>query len=114
MDQLRTSRTARTLQAAALAALILAPAGFVLSHPMPARAAPNGLTCRVFFYYSDAKKTNQVGTWARCPGGAKTGRTTKWFNVETFTVSTPNPPNPPQPGDLPCEFLASGCGPFGH
>ncbi len=80
--------------------------------PSPVQAAPGGhLICRVYTYFSDKEETKQVGLFARCPGGTHTGRTTKWFTVETFTVGNrPDVGGGQTPGSLPCEFLAAGCG----
>lgn len=91
--------------------LTAAVAAVCLLVPTSARALPSGeINCRVFTYYSNIHKTNEVGVFAMCPGGSRLGRRTPWFTVETVTVGHPQPiGHPIKPGNLPCEFLAAGC-----
>ncbi len=101
--------TPAVVRIAASALLVAGSWGVVL--PSPAQALPSGpITCRVYTYYSNAKKIEEVGTFARCPGGIHKGRTTRWFTVETFKIGVPGQNGPGGgPGDLPCEFLQAGC-----
>ncbi len=78
----------------------------------PAQALPGpGATCKVITYYSDAAKTNQVGTSSTCPGNRGLhGRRTAYFEVDTIPLGNQGPRPTKGPGHLPCEFLAAGCG----
>jgi hypothetical protein len=88
-----------------LATLGLAATIFV--SPQSAQAA----TCQIIVYHQTAAKTKPVGHWSNCPGmKGLVGRRTAHREVFVEQLVQPLPP----PGTLPCEFLASGCKPWGR
>lgn len=89
-------------------ALLVATGLFTLAAPQPADALPR--SCRITTYYQTAELETQVGMRTSCPGGQRWGRTTRFFETETVDLTPPGPgPVGGGGGNLPCEFLASGC-----
>jgi hypothetical protein len=69
-------------------------------------------TCVMRTYYDGADMQNEVGMRSSCPGAKKWGKVTKFVEAETIDLVPEGPGGPGGGGDLPCEFLASGCSPI--
>ena len=93
-------------------AMMIVRAAIVVCLPIVFAGAAEALprTCKITTYYKTADMTEVVGTRTNCPGGGSSGRTSRFFEVETVEL---NPGGPGGggggPGGLPCEFLAAGC-----
>ena len=77
---------------------------------LPPTGAGGPATCTFTTYYSDAKKTKEVGTFSTCPNTKGLhGSKTRYYKVETINLRViPEGQKHGAPGGLPCEFLANG------
>ena len=84
----------------------------------PVEAAPaSTVKCTVTTYYSDASKTQSVGTYSNCPTEPPkrglTGRRTRYSDSDTLDLGDIrgglHHPDPGNKQKQPCEFLAAGC-----
>jgi hypothetical protein len=84
----------------------------------PVEAAPaSTVECTITTYYSDASKTQRVGTYSNCPTETPkrglTGRRTRYSDSDTLELGDIrgglHHPNPGNDQNLPREFLAEGC-----
>ncbi len=75
---------------------------------------PQTITCTITTYYSDPRKTQEVGTLSACAGAKPilTGRETPYYRRTTTQATIPGPENPPPADKPPCEFLQGGCSPL--
>jgi hypothetical protein len=86
----------------------LALAAFALL-PMTGASQALPKSCVIRSYYQTAELDAQVGMRSSCPGAHRWGKVTKFVEVETVDLSPEGPGGPGGGGQLPCEFLVSGC-----
>ena len=108
---MRKNRTQNLNIRAARLATCFAFSLAILSLPEPALALPSGgITCRITTYYKTEALAAEVGLRSTCPGVKRWGKTSKFFEVEVINTGNEGPGGGGSgPGNLPCEFLASGC-----